>query len=256
MKLKQSAALVAAAALFGVQQPVLADSHGDGPGITMVHARTCSLNDRQDMDDLQRVINSWNAWADDQGVTDYFALTMTPNFHGPDTFDVGWIGTSQSGESLGAALDMWGAEGGDLAERFAEVVSCDSHSMFASVQAKPGMNQVPPDNVVVTFSDCKRTKGTSNGQFWDSMSAWADYMTEKGYPQAVWVWYPVFGAGGAEFDFKIVEGYPDHAAVGKSFDLWIEGEDWRHFERLMEPRVKCDDARVYDGKVQRRPVRD
>lgn len=256
MKLNKPAALAATALLFAVQAPALADSHASGPGINTVHARTCNFNDRQDMGDLQRVIDAWNAWADEQGVTDYFALTMTPNFHGPETFDVGWMGVSQSGESLGAALDMWEAEGGDLAERFAEVVTCDSHSMFASVPAKAPMNAEPPDNVVIAFSDCNLKKGTANAQFWEAMSAWTEHMTESGYPQGVWVWYPVFGAGGAKFDFKIVQGFPDYAAVGKSFDLYNKGQDWVTEENLMQPRVKCDDARVYDGKVQRRPVSD
>lgn len=257
MKLNRTAALAGAAALLVVQAPVLADNHEEAaPPVTMIHARTCSFNDRQDMGDLQRVINAWNAWADDQGVTDYFAMTMTPNFHGAETFDIGWLGAAGSGESLGAALDAWGAEGGDLAERFAEVVTCDSHSMFASVVAKPAMNPAPPDNVVIAFRDCKLTHGTSTDQFWTAQAAWTAYMTENEYPMGEWVWYPVLGAGGAEFDFKLVQGYSNHAALGKSLDLYGNGEGWRAYERIMAPHVQCDDARVYDGRVQRRPVQD
>ncbi len=256
MEIRKPAALVATALLFAVPTPVLADGHEAGPGATMVHARTCNFNDRQDMGDLERVIDDWNEWADNRGISNYLALTMTPNFHGAETFDVGWIGVSQGGEALGEAFDMWAAEGGDLAERFAEVVTCDTHGMFLSVESKPASNPEPPDNVVVAFHDCKMTKGTSSGQFWQALGAWTEYMTENGYPQGQWIWYPAFGGGDVDYDFKMVQGFENHAAVGKSFDLWMQHQSWRSFEVIMEPVVECDDARVYDATVQRRPAID
>ena len=82
----------AAAALLAVQ-PIRADNHeADGPTFNTVHVRTCSFNEGKGLADFDRATSDWNRWADEQGFDDDMAITMTSNYHGPDTFDIAWLG--------------------------------------------------------------------------------------------------------------------------------------------------------------------
>ncbi len=252
MKLKMTATLVAASVLV-FQAPVLADGHeASGPQFSMIHVRTCNFNEGQGFDEFDRVVRDWNRWADRRDLNDYLAIAMTPNYHGPDTFDLGWMGVSSSAESLGAAMDLYGAEGGDIASDFADVVTCDTHGMFASAVVKPATEQQPPDNVVIVFRDCKIADGVSFEELGEAQAKWGAFMTENGYPHGEWTWWPVFGGGGAEFDYKLVQGFQNHAAVGQMLELYGNGGGWRTYNELLGDKVQCDDGRVYDGTVQRR----
>ncbi len=253
MNLRKTAAL-AAASVFAFQAPAWADSHeASGPQFNMIHVRTCNFNDGQSFDEFNRAVRNWNRWADRQDVNDYLAFAMTPNFHGADTFDLGWIGLSSSAESLGAALDLYRTEGGDIAGDFAEVVTCDTHGMFASSEVKAASDPEPPDNVVVVFRDCKINDGVSFDELGEAQAAWGTFMSENGYPQGEWTWWPVFGGGGAEYDYKLVQGFPNHAAVGRMLEMYGNGGGWRSYQELLGGLVQCDDGRVYDAAVQRRP---
>ena len=252
MNLRKTAALTAASMLI-FHAPVWADNHeANGPQFNMIHVRTCNFNDGQGFGDFDRVVRDWNRWADRQDVNDYLAFAMTPNFHGPDTFDLGWIGMASSAESLGAALDLYAADGGDIASDFADVVTCDTHGMFASSVVKAASDSQPPDNVVIVFRDCKIADGVTFEQLGDAQAQWGAFMTENGYPQGEWMWWPVFGGGAVEFDYKLVQGFPNHAAVGKLLEMYGNGGGWRTHNELLGDKVQCDDGRVYDGRVQRR----
>ncbi len=61
-----------------------------------------------------------------------------------------------------------------------------------------------------------------------------------------------FGGGGAEFDFKIVEGYDNHTEVGKMYDMYGTGDDFAKHGELLGSLVECNESRVYNGTVRRR----
>ena len=103
-----------------------ADEHEqEGPGIYPVEAYTCKYNEGKGPADLDKVVADWNQWMDEQDANNYFAMTMTPNYFGGETFDVGWLGSAPTAAELGAGADNWRANGGKLAAAFASVLSCD-----------------------------------------------------------------------------------------------------------------------------------
>jgi hypothetical protein len=93
---------------------------------------TCSYNKGKDYDDLQRVIDKWNKWADENFPVPYTAWTMSPNFFSTEQdFDVIWLGAWQNGKDMGAGLEAWNSASGiAMNAEFEKVVDCDTHGNF------------------------------------------------------------------------------------------------------------------------------
>ncbi len=251
MNRRNTVALAAAALLAA--QPAWADNHEtDGPTFNMIHVRTCTFNEGQGYADFERATSDWNRWADEQGFDDYMAITMVPNFHGPDAFDIGWLGMGATAEGFGATMDTFLADGGDIMQGFLDVVSCDSHALWASSEVKAAPQSQPPDSVVIVFRDCKLNDGVTSDAIGEAAGAWGKFMSDNEYPHGEWMWWPVFGGGGAEYDFKLVQGFPNHQAVGQMLEKFGNGGGWRAYDDSLGGIAQCDDGRVYDGTVRRR----
>jgi hypothetical protein len=83
---------------------------------------------------------------------------------------------------------------------------------------------------------------------------WSAYLTENGYHQGKWMMFPVYGGGGAEFDFKGVEGFDNHTQLGQDYQRFSDNADWEKQGELLGGLMDCDDARVYEGTVRRQPA--
>lgn len=249
--------LVAAATLAAVMcsGAAFADSHEqENRRFVPVETFACNYLDGKGPADLDAVIANWNAWMDEQDEHDYFAVTLTPYYFGPDTFDVAWLGSWPGGEAMGRGTDLWLNEGGEISAQFFEVLSCDSHSNFAATELKAPEGETP-DSIVLAFSDCT---GPDSSEGWDQlmsgMDAWSAYMTDSGYNQGNWMLFPVYGGGGAKFDFKLVKGYDNHTQLGQDYQRFSENADWEKQGELLGAYMECDDARVYQGTVRRQPA--
>ncbi len=249
---RRNTMVLAVAALLAVQ-PAWADNHETyEPTFNTVHVRTCSFKEGKGPADFDRATSDWNRWADEQGFDDYMAITMTPNYHGADIFDIAWLGMGATPEGFGASMDTLVAEGGGIMQGFLDVVTCDSHGMWASSEVKAAPRSQPPDNVVIVFRDCKINEGVTFDEIGAAATAWGKFMVENDYPHGEWMWWPVFGGGGAEYDFKIVQGFPNHQAVGQMLEMYGNGGGWRTYQESLGGVAECDDGRVYDGTVRRR----
>lgn len=252
--MKKITAASAAISLVLLSGAVLADNHEPAPlRWVPVEAWTCDYVDGKGPADLDSVIAEWNAWMDAHDEHEYFAMTLTPFYFGENAFDVGWLGTWPNGQAMGRGMDRWVTEGGDINAKFFEVLSCDSHSNFASAELKsPGEGEAP-DNFVLTFSDCTGPETDEEwGQLFGGFAQWSAYMTEHGYHQGNWIMFPVYGGGGAEFDFKLIQGFDNHTELGEDYQRYIDRTDWDKEGELLGELLECDDARVYQATVRRR----
>jgi hypothetical protein len=252
--MKKSAAAIAAMSVVCLSGELAADSHEPAPlRWVPVEAWTCDYRDGKGAADLDAVITDWNAWMDASDEHEYFAITLTPFYFGDDAFDVGWLGTWPNGEAMGRGMDRWVTEGGELSAKFFQVLDCDSHSNFATAELKSPGEGPAPDNFVLTFSDCT---GPESPEAWDQLFSgladWFAYTTENGYLQGNWMMFPVYGGGGAEFDFKMVEGHDNHTQLGQDYQRYIDRRDWDKQGELIGSLMDCDDARVYQATVRRR----
>ena len=243
-------AALAAVTVF-VAGAVLAQDEQKLPEFSPIETYTCNYKDGMDSGDFDAVVDAWNAWMDKDGDHSYWAATVTPYYYGSETFDIGWIGAWKDGASMGTGTDRWLSEGGEYAAQFDAVVDCETHSGFASSQIKAPPGEDTVDSFVLTFTDCNVVASDEEVDLFAAFNAWATYATERGYKNGSWVLFPAFGGGDAEFDFKIVNSYDNHAEVGHDWALYVEG-DYRKHAELTAAAYECDEARMYNATIRRR----
>lgn len=214
---------------------------------------TCDYRDGKGPKDLDKVTANWNVWADNAGVNDYTAWTLVPFYASEEQdFDVLWLGVSPTARQMGSAQDKWLATGGKIQAEFDSIVPCDAHSNFASLEFKaPPQRDNPPNNVVISFSDCNIADGMSFGDVAPALDEWAAYRTEHGSTGGMWVLFPAYGGGGEEFDFKFLTGHRNLEEQGADWDQYAEA-GWAKAEELFTGKLECDSARVYLAQNRRR----
>ena len=52
----------------------LTQAQGEMPTLGSVEGWGCNMNDGQSMNDLMKVVDDWNEWSDDQGISTYLSL--------------------------------------------------------------------------------------------------------------------------------------------------------------------------------------
>ena len=193
--------------------------------------------------DLDAVVDEWNAWADEREMNDYSAWTLTPWYSSPEQeFDTIWMGVTETAQTMGAAQDDWLANGGELLAKFESVNACSAHGMFAAVQFKDPPEREDPSSVVIAFRDCTINDGKS---FADdvapAIAAWSEFRSGHGSTAGMWVFFPVFGGGGEEFDYKAITSHANLAEKGADFDNY----DPKKAREIFSGLGDCDSARVY-----------
>lgn len=219
-----------------------------------VEAYACNFNDGKGPADLAAVVAEWNEWMDDEGQTEYFAITLWPSYYGERNFDVGWLGSWPNGNAMGAGTDYWLQHGQEMGAKFYEVLDCSAHTNFATAQLiDPGGEPVQNgDTFVLSFSNCSFTEdGGGMEGYLEASAQWEAYAGEHGFTGGDWMMFPTFGENvEADYDFKAVGSSKDYTAMGANWQLFAEGH-WRKSSELFDPVVDCDSARVYTAMVER-----
>lgn len=212
---------------------------------TPVEMFACKYNKGKGPADLDAATKKWNAWADKNGVDDYSAWTLVPYYSGPDQeFDVLWLGGSDNAKTLGRVQDTWLATGSKEAEGFAEVVSCDVHAAYAVLRMKKPPKRDNPSNIVISFSDCNTAEGVTFDDLYVPLIEWGNYKGENGSTAGMWVFFPSYGGGGEEFDFKWVTAHQNLEDMGADWDQFSES-GWKKAKELFAGKLRCDSSRTY-----------
>lgn len=223
------------------------------PWVTPVDTFTCSFNEGKDMEDLDKVIADWNAYMDEQGADSYGAFVLTPNYHGEDTFEIGWLGYWTSQEMMGAGIDAYRANAGEMDGKFASVLTCDTHEHWASVQMKAPPEGGPPDNAVLMFSNCTKSDDVEWDALFDKIDTAVDYMEANNFKSGAWAMWPVFGGSGEpDWDFKWVTSYANYTDFGKAYQHNANSGGRQKMNEIMDKSLDCDVGRVYDARTVRR----
>jgi len=230
--------------------PALAQD--DGMRVIPVELYAYSYNDRKDSGDLDKVIDKWNAYMDKNGFDTYAAWTLTPDYFGPDQdFDVIWLGAATNAVAMGEGHDAWLADSDGIADEFADVLTCNAHSNYASVNHKALPPGDMPAHSVITFSDCNYKDGATFSAVDAAMDDWSQYLADAGSTAGIFHWYPVWGGGDEDFDFKWLEVYANHAELGAGYERMGNGGGYMTSGRLFGHLLKCDSARVYNAQYRR-----
>jgi hypothetical protein len=238
---------------FLVSATATAQVSKDGMGkVLPVELYTCSYINGKGPADLDKVIGRWSKFADDNGINNYMALTLTPFQYGPDQkFDVIWMGAFADGNAMGTGLDNYLTKGGDIQKAFNEVVKCDAHVMLSSAMYKSRATDESAKSAVITMMDCKLNKGHRYVDIKSAELKWAEYLTSHGSKAGYWHWFPVYGGGDADYDYKVVFAYSDYKELGADFELNANGGGRDAGRDIFDDIDDCDDARVYLGTVRR-----
>ncbi len=253
--MKRLVAYAACAALiaFAGLAPAVAQEEGNGPTAFPIEAFICSYVDEAGPADLDGWVADWSAWADGAGLADYWAATLVPYYFGADQeFDFIWLGAASSAASLGSAQDKWVAQGSELRASLAEIIECGAHSNFAALTFRPPPGEGSPDSFVMSFSDCEMAEGVSFDDVAPALAEWAQYGSEQGAMGPIWAFFPAYGGGGEEFDFKYVTGHESLEAQGGTWDSYAAGGHEKA-TALFADKLDCDSSRVYLGTTRRRP---
>lgn len=250
-------AVAAGLVVMGSSGGVLADEHeSEYSPMRAVETWTCSFKEGKDMDDLEKPNKAWLEWMDGWGQEDYYAAMVTPFFFGERNFDVGWIGVYRDGKAFGIGSDKWVNDSGDLGEMFAEVITCDSHTGWASMNLMSSSQDESDgdesdNSFVLSFSNCSMKDGHSFEDYLAATKEWEAYAIEHGITERAWVWFPIVGEANNDYGFKIVSAQDDYTAMGENWQMYLDGH-WQKSSELFDDLVDCDIARTYSATTLRR----
>ena len=223
---------------------------------TPVEMFACKYNEGKGPADLDAATGKWNAWADKNGVDDYSAWTLVPYYSGPEQdFDVLWLGGSDNAKTLGRVQDTWLATGSKEAEGFAEVIGCDVHAAYAVLRMKKPPKRDNPSNIVISFSDCNTADGITFDDLYVPLIEWGKYKGDNGSTAGMWVFFPSYGGGGEEFDFKWVTAYQNLEDMGADWDQFSKS-GWEKAGELFAGKLQCDSSRSYLATNRRMAAED
>lgn len=248
-KLKIIAALAAATGIFAAPGG-MAQVTEDGMGkMVPVELYVCEFVDGKGDADLDAVVAQWNEFMDDQKIRDYAAWLLYPYYHGTDqAFDFVWMGAYKDGNAMGRGGHAWITEGGPVSQAFDEVVHCPVHVGLASAMYKSPPGNATPGSSILTMSDCTMDEGTRYSDVRSAEIEWAAYLEERGAENGTWHWFPDFGGGDQDFDYKIVNSYENMKALGEGWEMVANGGGRAKSGDIFDGLDECNDARVYVGK--------
>ncbi len=221
----------------------------DGPPqFRPVEMWACKYRDRKDQSDMNSVYESFVEVIGDDA---YGAWHLNPWIVGNRTelFDFIFLGAWETASGMGSDmaryLDL--DEAADVEAEWDEVAECNA-TMFASNRIQANAPDDGNDGpFMLTVSDCTIAHGNTPAQAVGAISRYNDYRVANGSTVGTIVWFPIYGGGNAEFDFKLAQTYSGIQALGDSMQWNIDNASYNVRNAMMQGVVDCDESRVYFG---------
>jgi hypothetical protein len=241
--------------LAGISNTIAQEEESEEPSVFPVHITVCSYKDGKGQADLDAWFEKFNAWAGFTPSPDgYSAWTLTPYYYGPEQdFDFLWLGTSPTAAALGLGHDTW-VHSAEIWPEFKKIANCVAKSNFATLNIKEPAD-VDSTTSVLSFSDCELAEGKSFDDVEPALQAWSEYRAGHGSEAGMWVMWPAYGGGGADYDFKFAVSHPHFASWGVDYDQYVK-DGYAKAEELFGGLLDCDESRVYNARQQRDGISD
>ncbi len=224
----------------------------DGTVYVPVDIFACEYKEGKGPSDLDAAVETWNAYMDKNDSDSYAAWTLTKHYASPDQeFDFLWLGANRNGTTMGEGTDEYYANGGDVAAEFASVADCPMAGNYASRMFKAPASGNVPENGVLSFSNCTVKDDANYQDVIAAVDAWSKVLGDAGSTGAMYHWYPVFGTGENDIDYKAITSYPSFTEFGKDYDRMGNGGLFMKQQELLGDLVECDVDRVYAAQKRR-----
>lgn len=244
MKRLLLAATTAACTLF--MGTGLSFAQDGAPQFAPVELWACSYRDGKDHGDFADVLEDLVEFTGDIPSA---SRMLTPYLRGPQqAMDFIYIATWPDGSTMGRDVGNYMENGSDADEAWEETVECNASLLYARLLInQPSAEPDNDNNFILTVSDCKVAHGRSTGQAIGAIQRYNEYRVAGGSDITTLLWFPVYGGGGAEFDFKLVHAYDNYQHLGDSFQWVIDNQAYTVNQDMTDGLVSCDEARVYIG---------
>lgn len=221
---------------------------GGPPQFRPVEMWACSYRDGKDQGDLD---NIYEGLIEASGDTAYAAWHLNPYFAGnlSDQFDFLYLGAWADSSVMGGDVALATTTYADTNADWDEALDCNG-LMFASATVQSIDAEPSGDgSFVLTVSDCNVADGRTAAQAMGALNRYNDYRVANGSTVGTFVWFPVFGGGNAEFDFKLVQAHSGGQALGDSLQWFVDNQAYNVRNSMMEGLLQCDEARMYNGST-------
>jgi hypothetical protein len=224
----------------------LSSAQDGPPQFAPVELWACDYRDGKDQGDLQAVLEDLVRLSDD---TPTATRMLSPYLRGPQqAMDFIYIATWPDGSTMGRDVANYLENGSDADAAWEDTVDCSASLLYARLMInQPSAEPDDDDNFILTVSDCKVAHGRSTGQAIGAIQRYNEYRVTNGSDITTLLWFPVYGGGGAEFDFKQVHVYNDYQHLGDSFQWVVDNQAYQVDQDMTDGLVSCDEARVYIG---------
>lgn len=244
MKRLLLAAMIAACTLFTGMGLTFAQ---DGPPqFAPVELWACDFRDGMDQGDLNDIYEDLVSLAGD---TPTAIRHLIPYLRGPQQdMDFIYLQTWPNGSTMGGDVASYMENGTAVDEDWEETVDCSASLLYGRLMInQPSADPDADDNFMLTVSDCIIADGRSAGQAIGAIEQYNEYRVANGSDITTLLWFPVYGGGGAEFDFKLIHAYDDYQELGDSFQWVVDNQAYQVNQQMTDGLVSCDEARVYIG---------
>ncbi|MGD8340149.1 MAG: hypothetical protein PVH89_05170 [Gammaproteobacteria bacterium] len=219
--------------------------------VLAVETFSCDYVDGQGPADMQAPFDTFNDWADDNGITELTSLILMPAFVSAESeFDVFGMDIWETGVGMGSGVSQMMSDEDALAD-FDDVVACPGHALYALVGVKPPAEGQSIDGGLFEFTDCTLRTTRSPEEGIAAVAAVGEMWSEWNVGDAHGVMFPAAGeAPDAEFDFKWVSFYASVKEYGEVFDHYAAGAV-QSAAAIVDPVMDCNISRIYSIGLMR-----
>jgi len=220
-----------------------ADDHMQAPTFYPLEGFACNYNSGKDADDLSKVVEEWNEYADSTGVT-YNAWIFAPYYYSEDqTADTYWIGVAPTWEEMGEASEtMFTPEGQKIQAKFNRVSECYDHTGW-------GLEIVRPQQIVDGFATmqwCTLNEDTTFEQVLSADKKMNAYLDEENMPGGIARWWPGSGIPSRfDADMLWVQTNSSLSEWGRGVDKAVNGGGNQIMGSIYNDLMSCENREVF-----------
>ena len=211
-----------------------------------MEAFQCNYLNGKDYSDAQKVVPTWNKYADENFSIPYSAVMLTPYLKSESDvdFELAWVGFTGNQEQMGVIADEYLATSNDIQAQWDEVVDCPSYGFYGVYEARdPSEAFVQGENTYWAISSCSFREGKKASDLANSDKGWNAFMNEQGHTGGVWRRWPGAGSPNSfEGDFLLNISYSSMSEMGRIQDARYTAQNSGD---LPESILNCDNPRVY-----------